>query len=161
MNEPQFPSLKLKTAVISSAAHAWLVYCSASFLFALAFLILDGDNPLQSDDPYIVGFTFGVIGACHSLFYSMVEAFTRGNRPKHVIWFIAMVLWCAFLCLAWWNALEGQGMILSILFGSLIVAAIEWPLLYFRTSRAAYITASVIGVTQIGLYLYVATQVMT
>lgn len=161
MSDTRTALSKAGIIVRCAVARAWLAFCLLSFLFALAFLLLDGDNPLRSDDPYIVGFLFGSIGACHTLVYSAAEWLKQGKRFKHVIWLLALALWCALLCLTWWSAAEGRGIILHILMGSLIVAAVEWPLLRFGVPRTFYAITSIAGATLIGLYLYVATQVLT
>ncbi|MCD4726526.1 MAG: hypothetical protein K8R46_02620 [Pirellulales bacterium] len=146
-----------------TAARVWLVFCSLSFLFALLFLLISGCNPLRSDDPYLVGFLFGGIGICLALVYSSAELIKKDGYFKDVIWLVACGLWCAFLCLEWHCASSvGQEIMLySLLIGSLITAAVEWPLLRFGVPHTFYAITSIAGATLIVLFLFVVVQGLT
>ena len=158
MSDTRTALSKAGIIVRCAVARAWLAFCLLSFLFALAFLLIDGNNPLRSDDPYIVGFLFGSIGACHTLVYSAAELIKKDGYFKDVIWLVACGLWCALLYLTWWSAVEGRGIILYILVGSLIVAAVEWPLLRFGVPRVVFVATSIIGAALIVLCLFVVVQ---
>lgn len=149
---------KIGAFIWLAATRSWLAFCLMSFLFALVFLLIDGDNPLRSDDPYVVGFFFGCIGACLALLYSMVELIKKGGWFKDAVYFVCCGLWTVFLLLAGRNAIEGRWLINYIMLGSLIAAAVEWPLLRFRAPRVLYAIASIACAVLIGLYMFVAAR---
>jgi hypothetical protein len=158
----QKPLTRLRVFLRLAIIRAWCAFSLLSFLFGCWFLLMDGDNLLRSDDPYLVGFLFGGVAAVLAIIYSLAEAVRPGGCFKDVVWLVACSLWCAALFLTWCSCNGGEGgeIALLVLTGSAITAAVEWPLLRFRLPRRAIAVVSTVGVSMISLYLYVVLVVL-
>jgi hypothetical protein len=158
----QKPLTRLHVLLHLAIIRAWCAFSLLSFLFGCWFLLMDGDNLLRSDDPYVVGFLLGGVAAVLTIVYSLAEAVRPGGCFKEVVWLAACSLWCAVLFFAWRSCEGGEGaeIALFVLAGSAITAAVEWPSLRFRLPRMAIAVTSTMSLVMIALYLYVTFMVL-
>lgn len=133
--------------VVTSLWRAWLGFAGLTVLGFVAFLIFDHDNPLHSDDPYLVGFILGGIAAGISLVYSLAEK-AFGNRWWATLCYGMVIgLWAILATMATANSPEGKEIGMVVGGASLVVGAIAWPLIAFRIPRslAAILTISALA----------------
>jgi hypothetical protein len=60
----------------------WLAFSVTAFVAALVFSLLDGDNLLRSDDPYLAGGFAAVFCAGFSLLFGVTGAFGRSSLKQ-------------------------------------------------------------------------------
>lgn len=131
--------------------------------------LVDGDHPLRSDDPYLVGLLFGGLAAFLSATIALADFWFEKRRGKSVAYLIVCGLWCSFWTAAEFTANEGQGVGFSIMTLGLLVVAATW--LYLRSficrelcrwhpTRLVSTLLSIFGGLFLLLYLYVATCVL-
>ncbi|KKL27634.1 hypothetical protein LCGC14_2383170, partial [marine sediment metagenome] len=87
----------LKQLLLSGLSRAWVAFVIVAFVAGAAFLAFDRDNPLESDDPYVVGFTCGAIGAAMAAMYTIIEAVAKRQVVVLTTYFALLLGWCAFL----------------------------------------------------------------
>ena len=87
---------------------AWVAFVIIAVLAGVAFTI-DGDDPLRSDDPYVLGYACGVFAAAMALVYTAAERMCKSRRSASACYFALLGLWCLFLfgALGSWHQLRG------------------------------------------------------
>ena len=145
----------LKQLVMTALRRAWLAMCTLGTVGFLWFWIVDGDNPLRSDDPYLVGLIFGMFAACLAIIYTATESIGRRvgwRRFQDFAYPIVLAAWCLFL---WGNSLRGgeAAAVLSVAcVASLIVGALTYPVCRFDVPRRLAVTVSCIAVVLLAMY---------
>src|SRR5688500_18120090 len=100
---------------------AWRVFSALAVIWFVVALCIDWDNPLHSDDPYIIGFLFGTVGAAASVVYSLGELVGRRlgrNALRDVGYWVVLAAWCVLLVVTTRNS-EGEDMAVFVAIGSL------------------------------------------
>jgi hypothetical protein len=165
MNSESGMMAKLFAFFRIAAIRAWLTFCLISFLFAATPVVFQGLSPLQSDDPYLIGFLFGCVGICFSIVFSLAELARSHRYLKDAAFVAACALWCTFV---WFSKPtppppqqfpDYYDLTPLFLLGCLATAAVEWPLLRFRVPRAISVILSILGVATVVLYLLVAIRI--
>ena len=62
----------------------WLVFSVLAAIGFVLWLIMDRDDPLHSDDPYLAGLFVGIVGACLSSVYTVMESIAQRFRRRHL-----------------------------------------------------------------------------
>ncbi len=81
----RFELIMLRDFFVASLRRAWLGFAGLTLFGFVAFLIIDRDNLLRSDDAYLVGFLLGGIAAGMSLVYSIAESCARVAGGPHSV----------------------------------------------------------------------------
>ncbi|MEX0715072.1 MAG: hypothetical protein WD066_00725 [Planctomycetaceae bacterium] len=147
-----------RTLIVASLRRAWLGFTATFILGGAAFILIDGDDPLRSDDPYVVGFATGAFAAVMGVAYSIAES-VCGNRWRTSLAYFALVgAWTVFFIAATARANEGaeMGRFLAIAHAS--SAVVCWPLFAFRLPKAAVAAISVAGAAALAMYAIVAAR---
>lgn len=94
------------------ALRIWIAFSISSFSLTVVFSILEGDNPLRSDDPYIAGFIAGVTTAFSSMCWVVADWLNASRFRQHVAYIgplgamvVSLVLWDNA-----WPPIEAQGL---------------------------------------------------
>jgi hypothetical protein len=125
--------------------------------FAL-YLLLDGDNPLRSDDPYLVGFLLGAVGAASAAIYTLFETFVRRPIIVDFVHFGLLGLWALMLLVSELFVIEGQGYPTYFAAGSVFAGTIAWPPCRFRIPTWFAVGASLLGIAMAVTYFVVASR---
>jgi hypothetical protein len=126
----------------------WLAFSVVSFVVAVVCSVVDHDNPLKSDDPYIVGGIAG--GFCAGFaFVCSVVGELGGSRTKQLLAYFGLVLSVSVFLIVVDVAMpspEGQGIL--TLFGVLIAvsSAATYPLLKIPLTKLSLVCASIPGI---------------
>lgn len=113
------------------------VCLAANALGIVGFVVALGlghDDPLRSDDPYILGFLFGGFAACSAIVYTIFENVGRRcNRPylTEVGYVSAIAVWCLLLWLASLRAPEMPEVLIYMAIASAAVGLLAYPLCRF------------------------------
>ena len=138
---------------------AWLVFSVIAVLGVVVSLILDGDNLLESDDPYIVGSVFGCICACLTFVYTVAEALKKDGCTKDLIYTVVLSLWCALLWVGSCGPGEGAGFIGFFAIGSLVGGALAWLLCSFKLPNKVSAAICVVGILFVAMRIFVSVKV--
>jgi hypothetical protein len=124
-----------------------------------AFAIAFRDNPLKSEDPYLVGMLCGGLAAVAAAFYTMFETFVRRPIIVDFLYFELPAVWSVIVWI--WTAVtpEAKGLGPYAAGGSLAACAIAWPLCRFRVPRRIAILAAAAGVLLVATYAIVALRI--
>ena len=145
-----------------ASIRAWTAFCALAILGGAMMIAADGDNPLHSDDPYIVGFVFGGIGAVLSAAYSWLAAGRNSPRSADAKFVVILLGWCGFLLVMAFltrNISDGVDEIYQMLVAaSLLCGGVAWPLSRFQLPAWLIITLTVCGLAFFGMYVVVARQ---
>lgn len=142
----------------------WLAFSILSIVGFVIFLCIDHDNPLRSDDPYIVGIFFGITSACLSAVYSLLEAIaTRVGRAwiKNTGYAFLLSAWSC----TWWAVSyivpdhEGAAeLVFYLAAASLGIGVATWPLCRFTVPKTATVPARCMGAIFLLCYFAVAAR---
>jgi hypothetical protein len=138
----------LKDALIRS----WLIFVITAIIAGIAIMIAEGDNPLDSDDPYLAGFLIGGTAAA-VMFLSTLFGGTSNRAANY--WFSAiLLLWCAFLLIVeMLNDGEGDGITGMIAAASFVIGSVGW-ILVGALAKIHYPKPAVIILTIAGIGLF-------
>ena len=101
---------RLAWGVREVAQRTWLAFCGAAILSGTAMCLVDGDHPLRSDDPYLVGMLFGGLAAFLAAVSAIAEIWLGEGRRNHIALLIVCALWCCCWTATEFFAIEGQGL---------------------------------------------------
>lgn len=137
---------------------AWLAFSALGSLGFAAFLYMDGDHPLQSDDPYIAGFTFGGIAAGLAIVYTVAETIAKrvGRMQIRDVGYAAPL--AAWILLLWAGSCaggEGAEIGAYAAVASLIIGVLTYPLCRFRMPQALTVIVACLGVVLVAMYCVV------
>jgi hypothetical protein len=148
----------MNTLFPQALLRSWLIFVIVSLIAGVAMLIADGDHPLESDDPYLVGFLISGIAAA-IMFVSSLSG-GPANRTANLWFFGILAAWFVALVVA--EALndgEGDGLMAMMAVASLIMGTAGWYLVglvaKIHYPRNAVIILSCLGITIISLYGFV------
>ncbi len=114
---------------------AWVAFSALAIVGFAVFLRIDGDDPLESDDPYLLGFVFGGIAAGSAGVYTVAEGIARRAGRlwlRDLIYGAVLAAWCLFLWIGSRGGGEGAGILAYAVVASLIVGVLVYPLCRFR-----------------------------
>jgi hypothetical protein len=147
-----FGRLVLRSAAVFSVASA----------MGIAFRVyFDGDDPFKADDPYLVGFLLGTVGAASAAIYTILETFVRRTIAVDLAHFGLLGAWALLLLVSEFFVIEGQGYPTLFAAGSVIAGTIAWPLCRFRIPTWFAAGASLVGVAMAAMYFFVASRLGT
>lgn len=132
----------------ASALRVWIAFSVSSFVVATAFSILDGDNPLRSDDPYIPGFLAAMFTSSFSLCWVAADWLGSSVSKQHFAYFVPLVLLVGLL-LIWdfvFPPIEGQGLPTFLAIAVSVGGVAAYPFHFLKLVRASVILASIPGI---------------
>jgi hypothetical protein len=150
--------LKAKTVrqfVGTLALRSWLVFSALAVLGFVVFLFLDGDNPLQSDDPYLVGFFFGTVAACFAILFTVMESIAQRVRRitvRDLVYSVVLAGWCLLLLAGSRGGGEGEGILVFSASASFVSGLLTYPLCRYNPPRVVVIVVSCMGVLLFAMY---------
>jgi hypothetical protein len=138
---------------------AWLAFSALAIIGASTFLIIDRDDPLRSDDPYLAGIFLGIVAACATAVYSVAEKIGQhfgreGLRDR--VYVGALTAWCLFWWLCSFAGGNGIGAIYSAV--SLGSGSLTWPLCRFALPGTVVAAISCGGALLLAMYCVVAVR---
>ena len=138
-------------------ARTWLAFSVMTFAGAVAGIVLDGDNPLHSDDPYLMGFVSAIAPTFCTASASIAAYRRRSPKAQRVAYFLPLAGMVGLLLV--WDAVvtmaEGQGL---ATFAAVVIAAgglLAYPLRASRLDRWSLIVGSIPGIMCLVGYAYV------
>ena len=144
----------IKTGLLRS----WLGFCAVTFLAWAGFLVIDRDNPLRSDDPYVAGFLCGGFAAAMGVVYSLVEKACASRVCVSIVYFAMLASWSMLLVALSAQAPEGAEIGRFVAVAHLLSGAISWPLFAFRIPRSMVKFISGTGLVVFAMYCVVALR---
>jgi hypothetical protein len=142
----------LRKFVYTSLVRFWLGFAALSVLGWAAFLVLDGKNPLRSDDPYIVGFLCGGFAGAMGVVYSLVEKACASRLCGFMCYCSILLLWGMLLVTLTAQAPEAAEIGRYLAFAHVASGAISWPLFGFRIPRSIVVLISGAGLAVLLMY---------
>jgi hypothetical protein len=138
----------------------WLTFSIVAFVLAVVFCVVERDNPLRSDDPYIPAGIVAAFCAGFALIYGVAQALS-GSPIKQLAAYFGSVVGFSVFCIAVDFAApspEGQGIL--ALFGVLIAVsgAATYPLLRIPLTKLCLVCASIPAVLYVFGYACAATS---
>jgi hypothetical protein len=132
----------------------WLAFSVTAFVTATACSVLDQDNPLRSDDPYIVG---GIVAAfCAGLaFLSSITGSVAGSGAKRALaYFGTLFAFTAFLIGVDLVCTQPEGHGIATLLGVTIVltGSAAYAIMKIPLTKRYFIGGSVPGLLYIAGY---------
>jgi hypothetical protein len=149
------------TILCRTAFRAWLAFAAWMFLGWSIGILLDGDNPLRSDDPYCIGLIFGVVAACMAGAYGLVELFKLSQKKTSDFYLFLLGIWCIFLFTMSWiprvggEAQVAEELLLHFTAASAIIGVSVWPLCIKKLPRFCAGGISAVGITLLAMYGFV------
>ena len=137
---------------------AWLASSAFAILGFAVNWFIDGDDPLQSDDPYIVGFVFAIVAACFAIVYTVTETIAqRVSRiqSRGFLYGILLVAWCLLLLAGSCRGGEAAPALEFAAAASLVIGLLTYPLCRYRWPGALVAIMSCMGVLLIVMYCVV------
>jgi hypothetical protein len=148
-----------RSFLLRSLFRAWMTFATLFILGWFLAAIIGGENLLHSDDSYLLGYIFGIMGASMAGVYCFIELLGMSRIRTTLLYLVLIGIWCAFLIILNLNVPdhdEGKGILLYIAFASGIIGIAAWPLCIVKISRIYAIVISVLSVLVSLLYLIVA-----
>lgn len=138
--------------VQAALGRAWLAASAVAVLGGAAFIAIDHDNPLDSDDPYVIGLFLGCVAGALAALYSIAERIPAFARHKDLCSGAALLVWCSFWFLTdlWDGEAPGYGRIIGL--GSFLAGATAWVLCRARPTRRVALVISSGGVLFLVMY---------
>ena len=145
-----------EVGLLNSVAHMWMAFSTTASLAAVVGLLFDHDNPLHSDDPYIVGALAGAFGAFFTLCALMAAAVHKSLKVRYIA-YLSSVGFSIALLLLWDLSIvgqEGHGIptLIAILTGGAGIVA--YPILWLRVNWVTVIATSIPGILVGAGYLH-------
>lgn len=144
--------------LILSLRRVWVAFAGLTVFGFAASYGIEVENPLRSDDPYVIGFACGTLAAGMSVVYSIAEKLCGGRWWATLCYGVAVCLWSAFLVAMTANSNEGKQVGQLIAVASLVVGAIGWPLFAFHIPRQPAKMLTVGALIALGMYAVVAVR---
>ncbi len=145
---------------IEAILRAWLAFCSLSLAgWLLGILAEQRVNPLLSDDPYIVGWVGGALGALLSLILSGLSAIVgvARNLRLDVGYLLILIGWSGLLVTKAFNErVNSYGHFQMYLFfagANYVCGAVFWLISHVRLSFMLALVLSIAEVGLLGMYL--------
>ena len=137
----------LSARIRVGAVRTWIAFSVSSFTFAVLFAIFDGDNPLRSDDPYILGLTVAAFTAGFSCLLATAYCFRLSSVVQRMAYFIPLSLIGVTLIVldAAFPPPEGQGIPTML---AIVIAAcgcLAYPLHSLKLTPVSVTLASIPG----------------
>jgi hypothetical protein len=149
----------LRDFVVASLRRAWLGIVGLTVFGFVAYLIIDRDNLLRSDDPYLVGFLLGGIAAGMSLVYSIAERLRASRWWATFCHGLVLCLWAILVLATSNNSSEAEEMGRVVAGASVVGGAISWPLIAFRIPRNLLVILTAGALTILVMYVVVAVRI--
>ncbi len=142
-------------------SRAWLAFCVVAIIGFTLFLFVDGDDPLRSDDPYLVGFTVGIAASCLAVIYTALEGIAR--RIGHIrlgrsAYALLLAAWCLSLWAASFAGGEAADVLAYAASASLVVGLVTFLLCRFDAPRVLTIAMSCFGILLLAMYCVVSVR---
>ena len=138
--------------VRTSLLRCWLGFSALTVLGWAAFLVIDGDNPLRSDDPYLVGLICGVFAAVMGLLYSLLEKACTSRTLSTTCYLAILCLWAFLFITLSAQAPEGADIARFIAIAQLLSGVISWPLFAFKIPHGVIALLSGTGLAVLVMY---------
>ena len=148
----------LRRLVTASLLRSWLGFSAVTVLAWAAFLDIDRDNPLRSDDPYIVGFFCGGFAAAMGIVYSIAEKACATRVRASILYAAVVVLWTMLFVALSAQAKEGAELGRFLAFAHLVSGIVSWPLFAYRIPRSMVAAISAGGLAILIMYGIVAVH---
>ncbi len=145
----------------TSALRGWLAFCTLAAIGFVWFWFIDHDNPLQSDDPYLVGFFFGISAACLAIIYTVAESIGRRvgwTQLKDFVYAVLLAAWCLLLWAGSLGGGEGACILSAASVASLVIGLLTYPLCRFDAPRVLLVIMSCMGVLLLTMYCVVCVR---
>jgi hypothetical protein len=130
----------------------WLGFAAITAFGWTVFLVLDGKNPLRSDDHYIVGFLCGGFAGVMGVVYSLVEKAFASRVLAFMCYCSILLLWGMLIVTLTAQAPEGAEIGRLLAFAHVASGAISWPLFSFRIPHSIVVLNSGACVTVLVMY---------
>ena len=129
------------------AVRTWIAFSVSSFTFAVLFAIFDGDNPLRSDDPYILGLIAAAFTAGFSCFLATAYCLGLSSVVQRMAYFIPLSLIAAALIVFDFASPspEGQGIPTMLAIVIAISGCLAYPLHSLKLTPVSVTLASIPG----------------
>jgi hypothetical protein len=143
---------------------AVVAFSALAVHWAIVFVFIDGDNPLRSDDPYLVGFVCGAIAAVAATVYTIAEdvgKLTHHRIHRDLLYAGTVTGWCLSLWTVWAATRprgEGSELLRYLALASLVTGLLVWPLCRFRLPIALIAAIVLAGVLLVMMYFLVVTR---
>lgn len=138
----------------------WLAFSALTIVGFAIFWLMVGSDPL-TDNPYIVGFIFGMVAAGLAAVYTVIERFAQRLNRRHLSGFTyAVVLagWCALLWALSRRGGEGAELFAYSAVASLGIGLLTYLLCRFRIPRTFAVIISGMGGLIVIMYCVVALR---
>jgi hypothetical protein len=136
-----------KISLLSVVRRAWIAFSLTSFAMAVGSLIIDYDNPLRSDDPYLAGGIAGLFASVFASLLAMAQELGASAAKKYSIYSISLVTPVLLLLAidAFAPPYEGQGIpsVLAAVVGMAGIAAFFMQ--FISESRPTILVCSIPG----------------
>jgi hypothetical protein len=132
----------------------WLAFVVVACLGGGVAIVLDGDNPLQSDDPYLVGFICGLFAGAAALVYTLVEKHCSSRGTALALYASLLLAWCAFLLALGrvFDGLEGAAFYPYASAASLLSGLFAWITFQWRPHWRSVAILSTLGAAMFVMY---------
>ena len=150
---PLLPGKKVLEFLAATLRRAWVAFSLVAMLGLVVAEIMEPENLLVSDDPYLAGAVFGAIAAGMAAVYSLAEL----PGWHRVVYPVAVCSWCVLLLVVGCSGGEGSGMALFIAQGSVVSALVSWAVCRMRIGRV-WIAVAALGVAFVAMYAFVASR---
>jgi len=139
-------------------ARTWVAFSVAAFAVAVLLgALVERENFLESDDPYIPGLIVGVFCAGLALLRSLAEVAGASVNVRRLVYFAALAAVVVFLVGYDLLYVTGEGDGILTLFGGLIalIGAAVYPFVAARPGKLYLVLASIPGVLFVAGYFHV------
>jgi hypothetical protein len=144
--------------IATSMWRAWLGFAGLTVFGFVASYAMEVENPLRSDDPYLMGFLMGGIAAGMSVVYSIAEKVVGNRWWSSLCYGAAVCLWAVFVVATSANSPEGEDIGKLIAIASLVIGALGWPLYAFCVPRGLAVSLTVGALIALVMYVVVAVR---
>ena len=136
------------TRIGTAALRVWIAFSVSSFVVAVAACILDGDNPMRSDDPYLVGFIVATCTALFSLCWGIAICIGVSESKQCVVYFMPLVLLVGLLLISdfAFTPIEGRGLPTFFAIAITLGAIVVYPLHALKLNKVSVTCASIPGI---------------
>jgi len=144
-----------------SVLRAWLAFSALGVLGFVFFWFMDRDNPLRSDDPYVVGFAFGIVAACCAIVYTVTERIAQRvgrTQLRDSVYAILLAAWCLLLWAGSRGGGEGSGVLAFSAAASLVIGLLTYPLCRYKSPRVLVTIMSCTAVLLLAMYCVVCIR---
>lgn len=164
LGEDDLPRATFRQLARILITRAWLAFSVLAIVGFTVFLFIDRDDPLRSDDPYLVGFIFGMVAAGLAAVYTAIEIFAQRLNLRHLSGFTYSVVlagWCALMWALSRRGGEGAELFVYFAVASLGIGLLTYPLCRFRIPRTFAVIISGMGGLIVIMYCFVSLRMGT